>query len=373
MRLALLTNFVPPYRLPVYRALRDRAGELRIFISTAMEKGRPWQPRWEDLDVVVQKSWSVQRTWRHERFSQPIEMHLPYDTILQLRHWRPDAVITAEFGLRTIQAIAYARAARVPVVVWATLSEHMEAGRGALRTAVRRMIVRSADRILVNGENGARYIRSLGAPDAKAVRVAQAIELAPFVALPLARDQRTARRLICVGNVTQLKGVDLLIEGLAIRARCCPNQALALTIVGDGPLRAPLQRVTLPANLEVEWRSAVDYHELPSVYATAGLLIFPTQGDEWGLVVNEAMAAGLPVIGSIFSQAVEELVEDGRNGWRFEPSSAQAVADAVGRALAVPDEELDAMRARARQVAMQITPDTVAERIMEVLDEIRSE
>ena len=50
-----------------------------------------------------------------------------------------------------------------------------------------------------------------------------------------------------------------------------------------------------------------------------GVLVFPTLADEWGLVVNEALAAGVPVLGSLYSQAVEELVRDGENGWTFRP------------------------------------------------------
>ena len=56
---------------------------------------------------------------------------------------------------------------------------------------------------------------------------------------------------------------------------------------------------------------------MAEVYAKASLFAFPTLADEWGVVVNEAMAAGLPVLGSIYSQAVEELVEDGVSGWVF--------------------------------------------------------
>ena len=64
---------------------------------------------------------------------------------------------------------------------------------------------------------------------------------------------------------------------------------------------------------------ATCHERMAEVYAKASLFAFPTLADEWGVVVNEAMAAGLPVLGSIYSQAVEELVEDGVSGWVFRP------------------------------------------------------
>ena len=62
--------------------------------------------------------------------------------------------------------------------------------------------------------------------------------------------------------------------------------------------------------------------------------------DEWGVVVNEAMSAGLPVMGSIYSQAAVELVSDGANGWLFDPRSEQNVYATLDRALSTPTEEL---------------------------------
>src|SRR5690349_19729774 len=138
-RVALLTNFVPPYRVPVLRELQKQVGALRIFVSTPMEKNRSyWQSEYEDLDVVVQKTWTFTRKWRHERFTEGYEMHIPHDTIWQLRRFRPDIIISAEFGSRTMLALMYGRMTRVPVVIWATLNDHLEPSRGRFRGLVRR-------------------------------------------------------------------------------------------------------------------------------------------------------------------------------------------------------------------------------------------
>ncbi|MEX0892409.1 MAG: glycosyltransferase family 4 protein [Gemmatimonadota bacterium] len=369
MRIALLTNFVPPYRLPLYRALRERAGELRVLASTGMEADRSWAPAWGDLDVILQRTLTLRRTWRHERFHERYEQHVPWDTLPQLARWRPDAVISAEFGARSLQALLYARAARIPALLWATGVDHLETDRGAFRRLARRALLRAADGVLVNGAGGARYIRGLGFPDAAIHRVPYAIELGPFTALPATRPPDAARRLLYTGSLSERKGVDVLLRGVAEWGRRYPAERLHLTIVGQGPAEARLRALELPANVAVAWAGAVAYDALPSWYAGAGLAIFPTLGDEWGLVVQEAMAAGVPVIGSVWAQAVDELVRDGANGWRFRPDDPGAVADVLARALATPDAELAEMRHTARATARRITPELMAGRIMAAFDE----
>ena len=89
------------------------------------------------------------------------------------------------------------------------------------------------------------------------------------------------------------------------------------------------------------------------------MLVFPTLADEWGLVVNEAMAAGVPVLGSRNSQAVEEMVEDGETGWVFSPERREEIPSALDRALSTPSDQLGAMRDGCRARA-RFTPEAAA-------------
>jgi glycosyltransferase involved in cell wall biosynthesis len=81
--------------------------------------------------------------------------------------------------------------------------------------------------------------------------------------------------------------------------------------------------------------------------------------DEWGLVVNEALAAGVPVLGSAYAQAVEELVEEGRTGWIFRPDHEDELYAALERFFAATESELNEMRVLARAKVIDLTPDAV--------------
>src|ERR1700733_2237006 len=143
IRTALLTNFVAPYRLALLEALRDRVGELKIFVSALTEADRPWKPNMGSLYVVEQKTLTFKRTrLLPGGFQQRLFIHFPYDTLAQLWRYSPRIVISGELGLRSLQAAIYRTLfPRSRLIIWATLSEATEKGGGRARTVLRRVIL----------------------------------------------------------------------------------------------------------------------------------------------------------------------------------------------------------------------------------------
>lgn len=368
-RVALLTNFIAPYRLPVLRALAQRVEQLRVFVSTRMEANRDWSPDWAGLDVVVQRNLTVRRTWRHPQgFSESVYMHLPWDTLWQLWRYRPDVVISGEFGLRSLQSACYTRVRReTRLVIWATLSEHHELGRDTLRERARSWMLGRADAVIVNGASGARYIERFGFPRDRIFRIPYtASDGAP----PLPKGCQTSgalQHLLYVGQLSDRKGLLPFVDALASWAKRHSDRSLKLKLVGDGPLHDSLAALEMPSNLALELVGPLAHAQLAAVYGEADLLCFPTLADEWGLVVNEAMAHGLPVLGSVYSQAVEELVEPGLTGWTFRPDHGDEMYDAIDQALSASPARLNEMGARARQRVERLTPECAADGFVDVI------
>ena len=88
--------------------------------------------------------------------------------------------------------------------------------------------------------------------------------------------------------------------------------------------------------------------EIVSYYGLAGAFVHPAMVDQWGLVVNEAMAAGLPVLVSRTSGAAEDLVDDGGNGFVFDPTDSSAIAERM-RYIAAPGTDRGAMGKLSRE------------------------
>ncbi len=365
MRVALLQNFIAPYRVPLYESLRECGAALRVFISTRMESDRSWAAEWGSLDVVVQRTLTMRRTHRAPNgFSRTLQVHFPYNTLPLLWRYRPDAVITVELGLRSLQVVLYKMLRpSTRVLIWCKLSEHSERGWGRLRIALRRFLLARADAVMVNGESGARYIASFGVPDRHIYRINQPVDVALFEAAQRQRPDGEWRRLLCCGLLTPRKGVVPFLTELDYWARAHPDQHLELWWLGDGALRPTLEAFACAPNLRQRFLGAVPYAELPHWYSQSDILAFPSLLDEWGLVVNEAMASGLPVMGSCYAQAVTELVEDGVNGWIFDPASSASVQAALDRIHATPPAQLAQMRAAGRARIAGLTPATAAAKI----------
>jgi glycosyltransferase involved in cell wall biosynthesis len=165
--------------------------------------------------------------------------------------------------------------------------------------------------------------------------------------------------MLYCGRLVELKGLVPLLEHLSATAAQQPERSFELWIAGDGPLRQTLTHYPRPANLDLRLLGNVSYDRLPEIYAQAGILVFPSLADEWGLVVVEGMASGLPVLGSVYSQAVEELVSNGRNGWTFRPDNEQDFRYALGQALDSSPDELERMGVEARKGVRDLTPDSI--------------
>jgi glycosyltransferase involved in cell wall biosynthesis len=368
-KVVTLVNMIPPPRLPVFEALADRVGELLVWISTPMEPDRQWQPEWGRLHVEVQRSFTLRQSMQHPHgFLDEQFVHIPYDTIPRLHRARPDVVLTSELGPRTAQAALWCAATSTPLAMVVHVSEARERGRDRdrMRRMLRRILLRRADVVFVPGQSGARYVRGLGAhPDR--IRVVRSVSsLKDAVPVEVGRDG--GRRLLYVGRLIELKGIVPFVEALGRWGLRHPDERVSLRIVGAGPEAARLERPRLPGNVTVDIAAPLPFERMAEVYRTADVFAFPTLADEWGLVVNEAMSIGLPVLGSRYSQAVEELVEEGVNGWTFVPDRPGAVDETLERVLGTPPEQLARMGARARETVRPLTPEYVADEFVNGLN-----
>jgi glycosyltransferase involved in cell wall biosynthesis len=369
VRLTWIANFVPPYAVWMYRHLGKRVQDFRLLLSTCMENGRSWTPDLSLPNTFIQRtlSWTYQS--RHPNgFTETLQSHFPYDTIPLLLKEKPQVVISSELGARTVQALIY-RFLRpnTRLIIRATVSEVSEQGRDCLRNRLRHVLLKYADAVLVNGRSGARYISRFGVPLEKLFTVPYTAEMAAFGKMPLERPAEANLRLLYVGQLIGRKGLLPFCDVLCEWALRHDTRTVDFWIVGSGDLRDRLERWAFPRNVNVTFLGAVPYANLPNIYAECGLLIFPTLADEWGMVVNEAMEAGLPVLGSIYSQAVEELVRDGKNGWCFRPDSQNEMYSALDRALHVSEGKVLEMRREARKTVEYLTPSYAADRVLDAV------
>jgi glycosyltransferase involved in cell wall biosynthesis len=367
MRVALVDEVLLETRLPFLMALRDRVDSLGVFVSGLGSSLSEDQLRVRGLNFYRLRSASVNRTLRYPiTDGDVVPIDLPWNVIQLLSRFEPDVVVSGDMGIRTLQAAVFRQFHQeCRLVMWARLSEYSEAARGAGRLLLRKTLIRRADAIITNGQSGCRYLTGLGA-DAARVQIVHPATASDCQSPP--RGPEGLVRLLFVGRLIPLKGVDLLLSALAGYR---PGSWM-LTVAGDGPERQRLEAFAVKYRLPVEFPGFVPRAQLGELFASHDLFAFPTLYDEWGLVVGEALRAGLPILGSVYSDAVCEIVEDGVTGWTMRPDRQESVRGALDRAFAVIPQELPSFRRAAQESALCLTPTVMADQFAEVLQGVRA-
>lgn len=361
LRVAILTNMLLQHDVRAFEALRPLVKQLRVFISAITEPDRQQQVQWGKLDIVVQRSLRWSRPFKNKHgYRDLIHLQIPYDTLAQLRTYKPDVIVSNQFGGRTLLAVLFCMLRpKTKLIVWATLSQRTEAVRGRLRMLVRKVILRRADACFVHGRDGEEYLRKLGF-QGRVFRTPYVSDPAQYSGTPIGADDDVLQVLF-TGQLIERKGVYLFTSALCDWCREHPERRVRLTIGGEGPERERLSQLPLPPNLQVEYLGHLDADQCVVAYRKASLYVFPTLGDEWGMVVNEALCMGLPVLASKHGQAALELVEDGYNGWLFDPQDPADLARGLNRALTAEPATLMQMSQNALKSVANVTPERTAE------------
>jgi len=260
---------------------------------------------------------------------------IPLPTLLaDIAKIRPDILIISEFGLLSMYATLYrAISSHTRVLLLVENDPKYLAGYGVKRRSsfyrlIRRLIARHADRILCNTRAASCYVMSdLDVPQDK-------IELSCYLTSSIAAQRqervrnRKELRLLFVGQLIPRKGVGCVIEALRI-VRGRTERPIHFDIVGDGPDRPVLEANARQSKLGdvITFHGAQPYDQLGRFFFDADVFVLPTLGDYRALVGFEALSAGLPIIGSIFDGASEEVIRDKENGFVIDPNDTKTLAD----------------------------------------------
>ena len=234
--------------------------------------------------------------------------------------------------------------------------------RAGIWRSVKRRIVRMCGGGLVAGSPQARYLNDLGMPRARiftgydvvdndhfsrgAVQArANAAAIRTQLALP-------PKYFLCVSRLAAEKNLAFVIRAFREYRNLAGDDAWSLVIVGEGPEETAIRSVAEAPVFQgnVLLAGYREYGILPNYYGLAGAFILASVSETWGLAVNEAMAAGLPVLVSRCCGCAEDLVQDGVNGFTFDPRDEKAL---TGLMLALSAGDLEAMGKAGQEIIRQ--------------------
>lgn len=249
----------------------------------------------------------------------------------------PDAVMFPGYGFRVSRAaLRWCRRNRRGAVMMFE-SQEKDSPRSWLRELAKRLVVRQADCAFCGGRAHAAYAAMLGVPADRIFLKYSAVDN-DFWRTRAEAGRAVAttggpHRFLAVGRFVPKKNFSGLLEAFGrFKQQDQDPDGWRLVLIGDGPeggrIRSAIDRWNIREFVDLP--GYLDAGEIAHRMGQADVFVLPSlQGEQWGLVVNEAMAAGLPAIVSESCGCVEDLIEDGVTGLRFDPSSLEQLLRAM--------------------------------------------
>jgi glycosyltransferase involved in cell wall biosynthesis len=329
MPIALVTNYLPPYRLPLYRLLHERYGvEVHCFGGAPHYVPDPLR----DLDRQLADAPFPAHRLARERDAAELPA-------------RSDAVISVIAG-RVALPSAYraAQRAKTPFLLWASLWRHPLTIPHTFSLRLMKRIYRRADAIVTYGDHVSRYVGRYRRSMDGVFTAPQAVEPELFGREVSGEEVRAWRDstlgqtgrpdapiVLFVGRLVRDKGIDVLLQAW----RRLGRGDAVLCLIGDGPIPERAGE----AEAGVVFAGRMERERLPVAYAAASMVVVPSIAtrrflEPWGLVCNEAMHQGTPVIASAAVGAVPgALVVHGATGLVVRAGDDRELSAAIAQLL----------------------------------------
>ncbi|HYE03822.1 MAG TPA: glycosyltransferase [Phycisphaerales bacterium] len=342
--LAIITGVPNPYRLHLHRRIaREIPGVVLYSLYTHGVPEQPWanaeapetRPVWFGPGDPVTRAAEPRRALRELRKGRRVARWL--------REHRAGAVLLGGYNdAGRLWLLHACRRAGVPVFLVSDSNIHGDTATGLKRAAKDRLlrwVLRRVAGVLPCGGYGRAYFERYGVPPER-------IFLAPYepdyglirgVPEPAIREAAARfglapgrRRLVFCGRMVRVKRPDLILEAFTrLRDR---RPEWDLVMIGDGPMLAGLRASAAAAGLggRVIFTGFIGAQaEISAIYRAAHVFVLPSDYEPWGVVINEAVAAGLAVVATRVVGAAGELVRDGVNGRTVEPGQVDGLTSAL--------------------------------------------
>jgi glycosyltransferase involved in cell wall biosynthesis len=345
VKVAIVTNFVPHYRAGLFREL-SRRHDVRLLTTT---QGREWY-------------WQGPHRGQPDGF-ETTSLRSPASLLAELRSGGYEAAVLGLTGRAALLAgVTGAKSIGLPWILWVGIWEHPRTAAHVLSRPLARALYQSADAIVTYGPHVSEYVAGESGRTSRVFVARQAVENERF------RDSIDGDTILgfrsrlglgarptalFIGRVTEEKGLDVLLE-----ASARVDLEHDLVVAGEGPLVTGMKEKAQALGIadRVVFVGHRTQDELPLLLAASDLLVLPSVStrrfrEPWGLVVNEAMNAGLPVIATdAVGAAAGGLVVHDDTGLVVPQRDPDALARALAELVGDPDRRRRLGESGRRQV-----------------------
>lgn len=306
-RIALVTNEPPPYRVPIFnRVARVPDVDFQVIFCCEREPNRLWNLPPMEFDHVFLRERITTVNGRY--------IHNNPDVVKALHKFAPDAIVTDGFNPTYLYAFAYAWVKGIVHIPLTDGTYESELGLSRVHKAIRRFIYRRSATFLSASVGGKRLYESYGVSPDLCFRSHLCINNDVFT--PKSLDEPKKYDFIFCARMEAAKSPLFALE-TAVETAKKIGRKTSILFVGSGSEDNNVRQAaaTHQDTVDTDFHGFAKQEELPDLYRSARIFLFPTVADVWGVVANEACAAGLPVIVTPYAGVSGELILEGQNGF----------------------------------------------------------
>lgn len=374
-KLVIVTEIIAPYRIPVFNALakRKEADLHVIFLAETDPTLRQWRVYKEEIEF----RYDVLPSWRRRMGEYHVLINR--GIVKALNRIAPDVLVCGGYNyVASWQAVLWAKFHGVPALLWGESTARDQRRGSAPVEFLKSRYLRLCNGFVVPGTASAQYLAGLGIAGDHIFRAPNAVDIDLFWRLIQKSPQGLpapaalnlpSRYFLYVGRIVKEKGLfDLLSAYAQLDAHV--RSEIGLILAGNGADKVELMEAASRINPgAIQFVGFVHRENLPSLYASADAVILPTHTDTWGLVVNEAMSCGRPVVVTDVAGCAPDLVKAGWNGYVVSPKNVPQLSSAMAR-LADDPELRKQMGIRSSQMIRAFSPDAWADGIIDAMSAV---
>ena len=331
-KVLFITNIPNPYRIPLFNEMSRQFLESGIHLKIIFG-AEGYKRRYFKIDPAeIKYDFEILKDEAHTFSEDAEKSYFLYKGLGSLMNReKPDAVIVAGFSSATMKVFFRKILKGTPFIIFSGTIEKGGRSGSLIRKLQRRFLCSSASAFVAYGSLAKEYLIKSGAKESKVFIGRNTVDTRFFAeqTAKLRAEYGKGDGLVhftYLGYLVPRKNVKLLLESVKIVAE--KRKDFRLDIIGDGVSLDDLKKYVSENKLEsvVEFHGFRQKHEIPAFFARSSGLLFQTDFDIWGLVLNEAMAAGVPCLSSPNAGATNDLIQEGITGFEVDFTHRELVA-----------------------------------------------
>ena len=319
-KVVLITNIPTPYRIPLFNELNKQMLQEKMELHVIFSESGYQRRKFEIDFAQIQFPFTILSGGTLTSKKNVEKTYFFYKGLWNaLNKLQPKNIIVAGFSTASIMTASWCKLNHSTYSIWSGSIETETRNISWLRIQLRRQLIKRAKSFIAYGSLAAQYLVKMGAAENNIYIGINTVDTSFFAQESAKKRNALPKKnkftFTYLGYLVPRKNVSLVIEAASILLK--ERSDFQIQIIGDGESKSQLETLSIQLGLKdhIAFVGYKQKEELPTFFANTNALLYQSDFDIWGLVLNEAMAAGLCCLATNHAGATFDLIKEGETGF----------------------------------------------------------